>query len=38
MTFDSKGKLLKAAHLPASLVTEKEVHPEPVDEQGRPRK
>jgi hypothetical protein len=37
MTFDGKGKLLKATHLPASLVTEKEVHPEPVDERGRPR-
>jgi hypothetical protein len=38
MTFDGKGKLLKATHLPASLVKEKEIHPEPVDEQGRPRK
>jgi hypothetical protein len=38
MIFDSKGKLLKATHLPASLVTEKGIHPAPVDEQGRPRK
>ena len=38
MTFDGKGKLLKATHLSASMVTEKEVHPAPVDERGRPRK
>jgi hypothetical protein len=38
MTFDGKGKLLKATHLPASLVTEMEIHPEAVDERGRPRK
>ena len=38
MTFDGKGKRLKATHLPASMVTEKEVHPAPVDERGRPRK
>jgi len=37
MTFDGKGKLLKATHLPASLVTEMEIHPEAVDERGRPR-
>jgi hypothetical protein len=37
MTFDGKGKLLKATHLPAPLVREKEIHPAPVDEQGRPR-
>ena len=36
MTFDDKGKLLKATHLPAPLVREKEIHPAPVDEQGRP--
>ena len=38
MTFDGKGKLMKATHLPASLVTEQGTHPAPVDEQGRPRK
>jgi len=37
MIFDGKGKLLKATHLPASMVTEKELHLAPVDEQGRPR-
>lgn len=37
MIFDGKGKLLKATHLPAPLVREKEIHPAPVDEQGRPR-
>jgi hypothetical protein len=37
MIFDGQGKLLKATHLPASLVTEKEIHPAPVDEQGKPR-
>ena len=38
MTFDVKGKLLKATHLPASLVTEQGIHPAPVDERGSPRK
>jgi hypothetical protein len=37
MTFDGKGKLLKAAHAPADLVNAKVVHPAPVDEKGKPR-
>jgi len=34
MTFDPKGKLLKAAHVPASLVIVKDAHPAAVDEKG----
>jgi hypothetical protein len=37
MTFDGKGKLLKAGHAPADLVNAKVVHPAPVDEKGKPR-
>ena len=37
MTFDGKGKLLKAGHARVGLVEVKEIHPATVDETGRPR-
>jgi len=36
MTFDGKGKLLKATHLSADDATEKALNPKPVDLAGRP--
>jgi hypothetical protein len=36
MTFNGKGKLLKAAHAAAALSTDKAVQPSPVEEQAKP--
>jgi hypothetical protein len=36
MTFDGKGKLLKATHLDADIAAEKGLNPTPVDLAGRP--
>lgn len=35
MTFDNKGKLLKAAHRPAAMIPTKVVHPQPLVEKVR---
>lgn len=36
LTFNGKGRLLKATHVPAGLIAAKAVPPVPVDGQGRP--
>jgi hypothetical protein len=35
MTFDNKGKLLKATHRPAAMIPTKVVHPQPLVEKVR---